>query len=144
MGQPRIFFSMARDGLLWPWISKVHPRFHTPYVSQVITGAVVAGFAGFIDIGTAAELCNIGTLFAFCIVCGGIIVLRVIHPKLTRPFRCPLVPLIPLLGIGFCLSLMLALPAITWIRFVVWLLAGLFIYFFYGIRHSRISQKLGK
>jgi APA family basic amino acid/polyamine antiporter len=144
MGQPRIFFSMARDGLLWPWISKVHPRFHTPYVSQVITGVVVAGFAGFIDIGTAAELCNIGTLFAFCIVCGGIIVLRVIHPKLTRPFRCPLVPLIPLLGIGFCLSLMLALPAITWIRFVVWLLAGLFIYFFYGIRHSRISQKLGK
>ena len=144
MGQPRIFFSMARDGLLWPWISKVHPRFHTPYVSQIITGVVVAGFAGFIDIGTAAELCNIGTLFAFCIVCGGIIVLRVIHPKLTRPFRCPLVPLIPLLGIGFCLSLMLALPAITWIRFVVWLLAGLFIYFFYGIKHSRISQKLGK
>ena len=144
MGQPRIFFSMARDGLLWPWISKVHPRFHTPYVSQIITGVVVAGFAGFIDIGTAAELCNIGTLFAFCIVCGGIIVLRVIHPKLTRPFRCPLVPLIPLLGIGFCLSLMLALPAITWIRFVVWLLAGLFIYFLYGIRHSRISQNLGK
>jgi len=144
MGQPRIFFSIARDGLLWPWISKVHPRFHTPYVSQIITGVVVAGFAGFIDIGTAAELCNIGTLFAFCIVCGGIIVLRVIHPKLTRPFRCPLVPLIPLLGIGFCLSLMLALPAITWIRFVVWLLAGLFIYFLYGIRHSRISQNLGK
>jgi APA family basic amino acid/polyamine antiporter len=139
MGQPRIFFSMSRDGLLWPWISKVHPRWRTPYISQCITGAVVAGFAGFIDIGTAAELCNIGTLFAFTIVCGGIIVLRVIHPKLYRPFRCPLVPLIPLLGIGFCISLMFSLPRITWIRFVVWLLVGLFIYFFYGIKHSRIS-----
>jgi len=141
MGQPRIFFSMSRDGLLWPWISKVHPRWRTPYVSQCITGAIVAGFAGFIDIGTAAELCNIGTLFAFTVVCGGIIVLRVIYPQLRRPFRCPLVPLIPLLGIGFCVSLMLSLPKITWIRFGVWLLIGLFIYFFYGINHSRIADQ---
>ena len=140
MGQPRIFFSMARDGLLWPWISKVHPRWRTPYISQCITGAVVAGFAGFLDIGTAAELCNIGTLFAFSIVCGGIIVLRVIHPQLHRPFRCPMVPLIPLLGIGFCATLMLSLPKITWIRFGIWLFIGLFIYFFYGIKHSRIAD----
>ena len=140
MGQPRIFFSMSRDGLLWPWISKVHPRLRTPYIAQCITGAIVAGFAGFIDIGTAAELCNIGTLFAFSIVCGGIVVLRVIHPELQRPFRCPLVPLIPLLGISFCVSLMLSLPKITWIRFAVWLLIGLFIYFFYGIKHSRMSR----
>ena len=140
MGQPRIFFSMSRDGLLWPWISKVHPRLRTPYVSQCITGAVVAGFAGFIDIGTAAELCNIGTLFAFTIVCAGIIALRIIHPKLHRPFRCPLVPLIPLLGIGFCVSLMFSLPRITWIRFGAWLLVGLFIYFLYGIKHSRLSD----
>jgi APA family basic amino acid/polyamine antiporter len=141
MGQPRIFFSMSRDGLLWPWISKVHPRWRTPYVSQCITGAIVAGFAGFIDIGTAAELCNIGTLFAFTVVCGGIIVLRVIYPQLRRPFRCPLVPLIPLLGIGFCVGLMLSLPKITWIRFGVWLFIGLFIYLFYGINHSRIADQ---
>jgi len=142
MGQPRIFFSMSRDGLLWPWIYKVHPRFRTPYIAQIITGVVVAGFAGFIDIGTAAELCNIGTLFAFTIVCGGIAVLGYTHPEIKRPFRCPLVPLIPLLGICFCVGLMLALPKITWIRFVVWLIAGLFIYFFYGIRHSRLGKKM--
>jgi len=142
MGQPRIFFSMSRDGLLWPWIYKVHPRFRTPYIAQIITGVVVAGFAGFIDIGTAAELCNIGTLFAFTIVCGGIAVLGYTHPEIKRPFRCPLVPLIPLLGICFCVGLMLALPKITWIRFVVWLIAGLFIYFFYGIKHSRLGKKM--
>jgi APA family basic amino acid/polyamine antiporter len=141
LGQPRVFFSMSRDGLLWPWISKVHPRFRTPYISQIITGLVVAGFAGFIDIGTAAELCNIGTLFAFSIVCGGVVVLRRTHPELERPFRCPLVPLIPLLGITFCAALMLSLPRLTWIRFVVWLIVGLFVYFFYGIRHSRMAQK---
>jgi APA family basic amino acid/polyamine antiporter len=141
MGQPRIFFAMSRDGLLWPWISKVHPRFRTPYISQILTGIVVAGFAGFIDIGTAAELCNIGTLFAFAIVCGGVVVLRKTHPELRRTFRCPLVPLIPLLGVAFCACLMLSLPKITWIRFVVWLLVGLAIYFYYGIRHSRLAVK---
>jgi len=140
MGQPRIFFSMSRDGLLWPWISKVHPRFRTPYISQIITGAVVGGFAGFLDIGTAAELCNIGTLFAFCIVCGGVVVLRQTQPELQRGFQCPLVPLFPLLGICFCAGLMLSLPKITWIRFALWLIAGLAIYFFYGIRHSRMAQ----
>ena len=141
MGQPRIFFSMSRDGLIWPWVSKVHPRFRTPYVSQILTGVVVAGFAGFIDIGTAAELCNIGTLFAFSIVCGGVVVLRRTHPELRRSFRCPMVPLIPLLGIFFCASLMLTLPKITWFRFVGWLLAGLTIYFFYGIKHSRLANQ---
>jgi basic amino acid/polyamine antiporter, APA family len=141
MGQPRIFFSMSRDGLLWPWISKVHPRFRTPYIAQIFTGIVVAGFAGFIDIGTAAELCNIGTLFAFAIVCGGVVVLRRTHPELRRSFRCPLVPLVPLLGVFSCVWLMLSLPQITWIRFIVWLMAGLTIYFYYGIRHSRLAQK---
>ncbi len=141
MGQPRVFFSMSRDGLLWPWIAKVHPRFRTPYVAQIITGGAVAGFAGFLDIGTAAELCNIGTLFAFCIVCGGVTILRWTHPDIKRSFRCPLVPLVPLLGISFCASLMLSLPKITWIRFVVWLIGGLFIYFFYGIKHSRMAKR---
>jgi len=141
MGQPRIFYSMSRDGLIWPWISKVHPRFRTPYISQILTGLVVAGFAGFIDIGTAAELCNIGTLFAFSIVCGGVVVLRRIHPELRRSFRCPLVPWVPLLGIFFCAWLMLSLPKITWIRFVGWLFIGLVIYFCYGIRNSRLNSR---
>jgi APA family basic amino acid/polyamine antiporter len=141
MGQPRIFFSMSRDGLLWPWIAKVHPRFKTPYLAQLLTGFAVALFAGFLDIGTAAELCNIGTLFAFCIVCGGVAILRRTHPEIKRGFRCPVVPLVPLLGITFCASLMLSLPQITWIRFAVWLIAGLFIYFFYGIKHSRMAIK---
>jgi len=144
MGQPRIFFSMARDGLIWPWISKVHPRFRTPYVSQLITGFIVAGFAGFVDIGTAAELCNIGTLFAFTVVCGGIIVLRVTYPDMKRPFRCPLVPWIPLLGMIFCISLILSLPKLTWMRFVIWLAIGMVIYFSYGIRHSRLSYRKKK
>jgi APA family basic amino acid/polyamine antiporter len=141
MGQPRIFFAMSRDGLLWPWISRVHPRFRTPYISQILTGIVVACFAGFIDIGTAAELCNIGTLFAFAIVCGGVVVLRKTHPELRRTFRCPMVPLVPLLGVAFCACLMLSLPKITWIRFVAWLVAGLAIYFYYGIRHSRLAGR---
>jgi len=141
MGQPRIFFSMSRDGLLWPWIAKVHPRFRTPYIAQILTGTAVALFAGFLDIGTAAELCNIGTLFAFCIVCGGVVVLRQTHPEMKRSFRCPLVPAVPLLGISFCAGLMLSLPRLTWIRFAIWLIAGLAIYFFYGIRHSRMAYR---
>jgi basic amino acid/polyamine antiporter, APA family len=141
MGQPRIFFSMARDGLLWPWVSKVHSRFHTPYVAQILTGITVAGFSGFIDIGTAAELCNIGTLFAFSIVCGGVVILRRTHPEFRRAFRCPFVPVIPLLGMAFCAGLMLSLPKITWIRFVIWLLLGFCIYFSYGIRHSRMARR---
>ncbi len=140
LGQPRIFFSMSRDGLLWPWISKVHPRYRTPYVSQILTGLVVSCFAGFLDIGTAAELCNIGTLFAFCIVCGGIVVLRYSHPEIKRSFKCPLVPWVPLLGISFCAGLMLSLPRLTWIRFAAWLIAGLAIYFSYGLRHSRMAH----
>jgi APA family basic amino acid/polyamine antiporter len=145
MGQPRIFFSMSRDGLIPPWICKVHPRYRTPYVAQIMTGVVVAAFAGFIDIGTAAELCNIGTLFAFTIVCGGVVVLRHTHPELRRSFHCPMVPLIPLLGVFSCAWLMLSLPKITWFRFAAWLLLGLTVFFYYGIRHSRLTgQKQGK
>ena len=139
MGQPRIFFSMSRDGLIPPWICKVHPRYRTPYVAQIMTGVVVAAFAGFIDIGTAAELCNIGTLFAFTIVCGGVVVLRHTHPELRRSFHCPMVPLVPLLGVFSCAWLMLSLPKITWFRFAAWLIIGLTVFFYYGIRHSRLT-----
>ncbi|MCS7158423.1 MAG: amino acid permease [Blastocatellia bacterium] len=137
MGQPRIFFSMSRDGLLPARFARVHPRFKTPYVTTILTGVAVAIPAAFVDIGEAAELTNIGTLFAFVLVCAGVIVLRYTDPDRPRPFRTPLVPWIPLLGIASCLYLMLSLPRITWIRFGFWLAVGLLIYVFYGVTHSR-------
>lgn len=142
MGQPRIFFAMSRDGLLWPWAAKVHPRFHTPHRTQILTGVIVAILAAFVDIGTAAELTNIGTLFAFTLVCGGIWVLRRSEPDLRRTFRCPLVPLVPILGMATCLWLMASLPLLTWIRFLVWMAAGLVIYFTYSRRHSKLARKI--
>lgn len=143
MGQPRIFFAMSRDGLLWPWAAKVHPRFKTPYRTQLLTGVVVAGFAAFVDIGTAAELTNIGTLFAFALVCGGILVLRRTEPTLPRAFRCPGAPAVPILGILFCVWLMVSLPLVTWIRFAVWFLVGIVIYIFYSRHHSKLAQRIG-
>lgn len=136
LGQARIFFAMSRDGLLPQWFSRVHRRHRTPHVTTVLTGVVVAFFAAFMDIGEAAELTNIGTLFAFILVCGGVIVLRRRDPQLHRPFRCPLVPAVPLLGILTCLYLMISLPYMTWIRFLVWLGAGLMIYFAYSRRRA--------
>ncbi|MDP2599420.1 MAG: amino acid permease [Deltaproteobacteria bacterium] len=144
MGQPRIFFAMSRDGLIWPWGSKIHPKYKTPYRTQIMTGIIVASFAAFIDIGTAAELTNIGTLFAFVLVCGGVLVLRYTDPNLKRPFRVPFVPLIPVLGIVFCVYLMISLPVLTWYRFLIWLGLGLLIYFGYGMKHSRLAQNNSK
>lgn len=140
MGQPRIFFSMSRDGLIWPWASKIHPRFKTPYRTQILTGVVVAVCAAFIDIGTAAELTNIGTLFAFAMVCTGVLVLRYKQPNLPRSFRCPWVPVVPILGIGFCVWLIMTLPNVTKLRFVAWFLLGFVIYFLYSRRHSKLAQ----
>ncbi len=138
LGQPRIFFAMSRDGLLPPWFAKVHPRFRTPHVTTILTGVAVAVFAAFMDIGEAAELTNIGTLFAFVLVCAGIIILRRQRPDLKRAFKTPLVPLVPLLGIFTCAYLMCNLPWITWIRFVVWLVLGMAVYFAYGRQHSQL------
>ena len=140
MGQPRIFFSMSRDGLLPPVFARVHPRFRTPHVTTILSGVFVAFFAAFMDIGEAANLSSIGTLFAFVLVSGGVIILRRRDPGLHRPFRTPFVPIVPILGMLTCGDLMISLPWTTWVRFVVWLVIGLTIYFLYGRRHSRLRK----
>jgi APA family basic amino acid/polyamine antiporter len=141
MGQPRIFFSMARDGLLPPFIAKVHPRFKTPHVGTILTGLFVASFAAVANIAEVVDLTNIGTLFAFVLVSVGIIVLRVVDPDRPRPFRVPGAPITPIISAVACVYLMLQLPAITWKRFIIWLIAGLVIYFLYGVRHSRLRAR---
>jgi APA family basic amino acid/polyamine antiporter len=141
LGQSRIFFVMARDGLLPGIFSRVHPRFKTPYAGTMLTGALVALGAGLLPIGIVAELANIGTLFAFILVSIGILILRKTDPDARRPFVCPMVPLVPFLSILFCFFLILGLPPLTWARFAAWLAAGLFIYFIYGIRHSRLRAR---
>ena len=143
LGQPRIFMSMSRDGLLPPFFSKVHPRFKTPYVGTIITGFFVATFAAFANIAEVVDLTNIGTLFAFVLVSAGVIVLRKVEPDRVRPFRAPWVPFTPILAILSCLYLMVQLPLLTWIRFGIWLALGLVIYFVYGVRHSRLAKERG-
>lgn len=140
LGQSRIFFSMSRDGLLPPFFSKVHPRFRTPYITTILTGLFVASVASFSNIDEMVDLTNIGTLFAFVLVCFGVIILRVKEPHKHRSFKVPLNPVIPLLGVAACVFLMTGLPTITWIRFVVWLLLGFGVYFTYGIRHSLLHK----
>jgi len=138
LGQPRIFFSMSRDGLLPKYFAKVHPKYQTPHTTTIWTGIVVAAISAVANINEIVELTNIGTLFAFVLVCIGIIILRVTDPETPRVFRTPLVPLVPLLGVAMCIYLMLGLPAVTWIRFGVWLAAGLVLYFTYGFWKSRL------
>jgi APA family basic amino acid/polyamine antiporter len=138
-GLTRVFLAMSRDGLLPPLFSAIHPRTHTPVRVIMAGGAVIAAIAGFTPIGKVAELVNIGTLAAFVLVCSGVLVLRRTRPELERPFRTPFSPLVPLLGIGFCLYLMLNLPAETWWRFVIWLAAGLLVYFGYSRSHSALN-----
>jgi APA family basic amino acid/polyamine antiporter len=131
---------MARDGLLPQYFAKIHPRFRTPHVTTIWTGVVVGGVAMVTDIGSLADLTNIGTLFAFCLVCIGVVVLRRTDPGRRRPFRVPLVPIVPIIGVLMCAGLMFSLLVETWFRFVVWLAIGLLIYFFYGVRKSRLRQ----
>jgi APA family basic amino acid/polyamine antiporter len=142
LGQSRVFYSMSRDGLLGEWAGKVHPRYRTPYLSTIYTGIVVAMFTGLFPIQILGQLVNIGTLLAFVLVCGGVIVLRRTRPDLDRPFRTPWVPLVPILGMLACFGLMATLPGDTWIRLGVWLVIGLAIYFSYGRRHSRLQAEL--
>lgn len=140
LGQPRIFMSMARDGLLPPFLARVHPRFKTPYIGTIITGLFVATFAAFANIAEVVDLTNIGTLFAFVLVSAGVLALRRSEPDRVRPFRAPLVPITPIISIVACVYLMLQLPRLTWIRFAIWLAIGLAIYLLYGIRHSRLRR----
>ena len=140
LGQPRILFAMSRDGLLPPFLSKVHPRFQTPYLTTIFIGLIVALAAGLTPINVSSELCSIGTLFAFIIVCAGVIVLRRTRPDLDRPFKVPLFPALPAVGIVFCGALMVSLPGTAWIRFAIWLVAGLLIFFTYGVRKSRVGN----
>jgi APA family basic amino acid/polyamine antiporter len=141
-GQPRIFFSMGRDGLLPSWAAKVHPRFRTPHVTTLITGVIVAVCSSLASIGELVDLTNIGTLFAFVLVAAGIIILRYAEPDRARPFRTPLVPWVPLGAIACCGYLMFELPKVTWVRFFLWMGAGLVIYVLYGFRRSRLAAEL--
>ncbi len=142
LGQPRIFFSMARDGLLPPFIAKVHPKYKTPHVGTILTGIFVGVFAAFANIAEVVDLTNIGTLFAFVLVSVGVIVLRYKEPDRHRPFRVPLVPWTPLISVLACFYLMAHLPRITWIRFGIWLLVGLIFYWLYGWTHSRLRERV--
>jgi APA family basic amino acid/polyamine antiporter len=145
LSQPRVMLAMARDGLVPPsFFGAVHERFRTPWKSTILTGVFVGLMGALIPLRVLAELVNIGTLLAFVIVCAAVLVMRRIYPNADRPFRCPMVPLVPILGIAFCLLLMFSLPAENWLRLVIWLLLGLGIYFTYGRYHSKLAHQLAQ
>ncbi|MGH7134371.1 MAG: amino acid permease, partial [Pirellulales bacterium] len=143
LSQPRVLLAMARDGLLPAgFFAAIHPRFQTPWKSTILTGVVVGTLGSLLPIDILSELVNIGTLLAFAIVCTAVLVMRKTDPDAERPFRAPLVPLVPILGILFCVTLMLSLPSVNWLRLAVWLGIGLVIYFAYGRHHSRLGRQL--
>src|SRR5437660_537350 len=143
LSQPRVMLALGRDGLVPnSFFGAVHPKFRTPWKSTILTGLFVASMAGFIPLSILAEMTSIGTLFAFVIVCGAVLVMRRTNPDAKRPFRAPFVPLVPILGIATCLLLMFSLPAENWYRLIIWLAVGLVIYFAYGRRHSVVSKHL--
>jgi APA family basic amino acid/polyamine antiporter len=143
LGQPRIFYSIAKDGLLPHVFAKVHPKFKTPYISQILTAIVAIILAGVLPIRILGELVSIGTLLAFTIVCISIIVLRKTRPDIHRSFKTPWVPLVPVLGAAICLIQMVALPGDTWLRLIVWMAIGILIYLFYGKKRSMLRKNSG-
>ena len=140
LAQSRIFYAMANDGLLPPWVGRIHPRFRTPHIITMTTGLAMAAIAGTTSIAVLGELVSMGTLFTFVIVCAGVVVLRRTRPELARPFRTPWSPAVPLFGVATCAYLMYGLPAETWLRLALWMGAGLVIYFAYGRRHSKVQR----
>jgi len=140
LGQSRVFFSMASDGLLWKSFAKTHSKFKTPHITTIVTGSFAAFFAGLFPIGLLGELVSIGTLLAFVIVCVGIIILRKAEPDAIRGFKTPWVPVVPILGALVCFFIMSSLPLDTWIRLFTWMAIGFVIYFTYGVKHSHARQ----
>ena len=140
LGQSRVFYSMAHDGLLWKWAGDIHPRFRTPWKSTAIVGLLVAFVGAVVPIGDLGQLVSIGTLLAFVIVCAGVWIMRVRRPELVRPFKTPWVPFVPILGIIIALGLMSGLKALTWMRLVIWLIIGMVIYFTYSVKHSHVRN----
>jgi APA family basic amino acid/polyamine antiporter len=140
LGQTRVFFTMAHDGLLWGWAGRVHPKLCTPYISTIVIGTCVALLAALLPISTLDELTSIGTLFAFTIVCAGVWILRRRQPDLPRPFKTPWVPFVPIMGMLISLLLMFSLHALTWEVFLIWLVVGLGVYFVYSRKHSKVQQ----
>jgi basic amino acid/polyamine antiporter, APA family len=140
LGQSRVLYTMSHDGLFWPWASKIHPRFRTPYITSIVVGSFAAFLAAFFPIGFLGELVSLGTLLAFTIVSLGIWVMRVKQPNLHRPFRTPLVPLVPICGVIVSVALMLSLDAPAWIGFASWLVFGQLIYFGYSRKHSKVQR----
>jgi len=143
LGQPRVFYTMSKDGLLPPIFSAVHPKFRTPWLATILTGTLATFIAGLFPIGLLGELVSIGTLLAFAIVCIGVFVLRFTDPEIPRPFRTPAFMVVCPLGAFFCFWLMSGLPKDTWARLIVWMAIGLAIYFLYGRRHSKLETKGG-
>ena len=139
-GLTRIIFAMSRDGLLSPFFSKLNPNTQTPIRVIVLCGLIIALIAGFMPLGDLAELVNIGTLAAFVLVCLGVVVLRITQPSMPRPFTTPFSPLFPVLGMLSCGALMAFLPALTWLRFIIWLVIGLIVYFSYSMTHSKLAK----
>jgi APA family basic amino acid/polyamine antiporter len=140
LAQTRIFYTMANDGLLPPWVARIHPRFRTPHITTIVTGLVIAMLAATTPIAVLGELVSMGTLLIFVIVCAGILILRRTRPDLPRPFRTPGSPVVPLLGVATCAYLMSGLPPDTWLRLLAWMGAGLIVYLGYGRRHSRARR----
>jgi APA family basic amino acid/polyamine antiporter len=136
LGSARILMAMSRDGLLPPFFSAIHPSFRTPWKGTIVVGVFVAAFAALFPLGLLLEMTNIGTLFAFSSICGAVLVMRYTNPGVHRPFRCPLVPVVPILGVLSCLLLMFSLPAHNWYRLFGWMTLGLVFYFAYGRKHS--------